>query len=90
MALSGARLNTSRFTSILADLAAQFPVPVNLLSAEKTAFSAAQTKVAHAIADHEGTDVVAEVVTNAVVAVASVSGVTTGSSASGPGAGTVS
>lgn len=92
MALSGSRLSSARYTSCLADLQTQFPLPSGLQSAEQTAYALYQQKMAHAMADHEGTDVVTEIVTNAVVpsvvAVTSVSGVTAGASASGPGTGT--
>lgn len=92
MALSGSRLNSARYTSALADIQTQFPMPAGLLAAEQTAYALYQQKMAHAISDHDGTDVVTEITTNAVVpsvvAVTSVGGVTTGVGTSGPGTGT--
>ena len=76
MSLSASQLNTNRYTSILADLQAQFPIPVGLLPAEQTAYNNAQSKFAHAVADHEGTDVVAEVERGVVT----ITGVHSGSS----------
>jgi hypothetical protein len=67
MALSASRLNTARYTSVLADIQVQFPIPGGLLPAEQATCGTFQQKFAHAIADHEGTDVVAEITTNAVV-----------------------
>lgn len=67
MTLLGSRLNSARYTSILADLQTQFPINAGLLSAEQADCATSQSKIAHALADHEGTDVVAEITTNAVV-----------------------
>lgn len=67
MALSGTRLNTQRYSTVLSDIQAQFPVPTGLLAAEQTAFAANQQKIAHSVADHEGSDVVTEITTNALV-----------------------
>ena len=89
MTLLASRLNGARFTSVLADIQAQFPIPGGLLSGEQTALASYQTKMAHAIADNEGTDVVAEIAGNAVVTVPFVTGVTVGAASSGPGSGTV-
>lgn len=91
MALSGSRLTGTLQTDILAQLQAQFPAPSPALQAgELTAFNAAQLKIAQAIANASGPDIVTEITGHAVVAVASVSGVTSGGSSSGPGTGTVS
>jgi len=67
MTLLASRLNTARYTSVLADLQAQFPIDSGLLPAEQAQIASAFSKMAHAITDHEGTDVIAEIVTNAVV-----------------------
>lgn len=64
MALSAADLNTARFNSVLADVQAQFPLPAGLQAAEQAAYNAYQQKFAHAVADHEGTDVVAQITGN--------------------------
>lgn len=90
MALLGSRLNSARYTSILADLNTQFgAIPSGLLAGEQALITAGRSKLAHAIADNEGTDVVTEITTNAAVVVTSVSGVTPGVGTSGPGTGTV-
>lgn len=67
MSLSASRLNTARYGSVLADIQAQFPLPGGLQSSEQAQYAAYQQKMAHAISDHEGTDVVTEITTNAVV-----------------------
>jgi hypothetical protein len=82
MALSATRLNANRFTSIYADLQAQFPIPGGLLAAEQAQCTADQQKLAHAIADNEGSDVVTEFVDNGTVPAGIALDVT-----SGPGAG---
>lgn len=90
MAMSASALNSARYTSCLADITVQFPINTGLPGAEQTSLASYQSKLAHAMADHEGTDVVAAIVGNATVTVASVGGVTTGSGTSGPGTGVVS
>ena len=68
MTLLASRLNSARFTSCLADIIAQFgSIPAGLQASEIAQITAARQKLAHAMADHEGTDVVTEIVTNAVV-----------------------
>ena len=67
MALDAARVNTARQASIYADLQTQFPINADLLPAEKARIFAYFGKLAHAIADQEGTDIVAEITGHAVV-----------------------
>jgi hypothetical protein len=67
MALDASRLNAARYSSALADIQAQFPIDSGLLGPEQATCASFQEKLAHAIADNEGTDVVDEITTNAVV-----------------------
>lgn len=85
------RLTTNLQGTILSSLQAQFPMPSGLQPAEQTAFTANQTKLANAIANGSGSDIVTEVqqaTVTSTVTVASVSGVLVGTAASGPGTGT--
>lgn len=82
MALSGSRLEGQLKTDILAKLQAKFPIPSGLLSAEQTALQQAQQKLADAIAEGSGTDIVTEITGHAVVPTGIALSVT-----SGPGAG---
>lgn len=91
MALSGSRLTSALAADILTQLQTQFPVPSPALQAgELTAFNTAQQKLATAIANASGPDIVTEITGHAAlnVTVTSVSGVTAGGSSSGPGTGT--
>lgn len=88
MSLSGSRLQGALQTDILAQLQSQFPVNGSLLPGEIAQINAAQQKLATALATATGPDVVTEVL-QATVQVASVSGVTSGPSSSGPGTGTL-
>lgn len=67
MSLDASRLNGTRFASCLADIQTQFPIPAGLLPAEAAACPAYYQKLAHALADHEGTDVVSEITGHAEV-----------------------
>lgn len=67
MSLSGSRLNGARYTSALADVTTQFPISGGLLPAEQAQLGNFQEKLAHAIADHHGTDTVEEITANAEV-----------------------
>mgnify|MGYP007100153585 CR=1 FL=1 len=83
MALNGPRLNTARYTSLLSDIAAQFgTIPAGLQASEIAQITSYRQKLAHAIGDNEGTDVVAEITGNAVVPTGIAGTVT-----SGPGSG---
>ena len=90
MTLLASRLNAARYNSAFSDIVTQFPIDGALLPAEQAGLTSFQQKLAHAIADHEGTDVVTEITGNAVVPVivASVTAVATGGANSGPGTGT--
>jgi len=67
MALSGSRLQGQLITDFISELNAQFPVPGSLLTAEKAAYSTAQTALATALASAIGPDVVSEITGHAVV-----------------------
>lgn len=69
MALSGTRLKAALKSDILTQLQAQYPVPGNLTGAEQSAMAAAQTKLANAIGEGTGPDVVTEITANATVPV---------------------
>ena len=90
MAMSGATLKADLKSAILAQLQALFPCPSTLLQAEKDLYATNQSQIAEAFAYGDGPTTVSHISGNAVVAVTSVSGVMTGTSASGPGSGTIS
>lgn len=69
MTLLASRLNASRYTSILADLAIWLPTASGLQGSETAYATTFRQNLAHSIADHEGTDVVAEFTVNATVPV---------------------
>ena len=92
MSLSSSRLQTALDADILSKLQAAYPIDSALRTADKDTIAAGQQALANSIGDPTGADVIKEIVTNAVVpstvAVTSVTGVTSGVSTSGPGAGT--
>jgi hypothetical protein len=93
MPLDGSRLNGARYTSCLADIQAQFPIAGGLLGPEQASLQSFQQKLAHAVADHDGTDVVAEITANALVSTTDtgsvISGAGSGGATVGTGTGTV-
>jgi len=61
MALVSSRLNLNRYDTALAGLQAEFPISGSLLPNEQAALASWQSKLAHALMDSEGTDVVTEI-----------------------------
>jgi hypothetical protein len=67
MSLSGTRLKNALATDINTQLTIQFPVNVSLLAAEQALYTAGQQKIADAIANAAGPDVVTEITGHAAV-----------------------
>jgi len=67
MPLSGTRLKNALTTDIATQLATQFPVNGSLLAPEQALYTTSQQKIAQAIADAAGPDVVTEITGNALV-----------------------
>lgn len=80
MSMSGSHLTSALSADILTQLQSAFPVNASLLTAEKTAVTAAQTALATAIATGSGADIVTEVKAGVVTVTGVSSG---GSTASG-------
>ena len=80
MSLSGSRLTTALAADILTALQSAFPVNSSLLTAEKSSINTNQQKMATAIANGSGADIVTEITTNAIVPAGTV---TTGAGAGG-------
>lgn len=80
MALNSTRLATAIYSALTGDSRNGFSSPL----------SATQQDMIHALCEAFASSIVTEFTTNAVVSVASVSAVTPGPGASGPGTGTLS
>lgn len=88
MSMSGSRLTGTLYNDYLAQLQAAFPIPGGLLGPEQAGLNSGQMAIAQALANAGGPDIVTEVQQATVaVTVASVTGVTSGASVSGPGTG---
>lgn len=67
MSLNGPRLATALKADIYTQLQTVFPMPPDLLPPEQEAYAVYQQKLANAIGDGAGPDVVTEITGNAVV-----------------------